>query len=415
MKKTVIFAALLSLLVSCAKTQVETSLPEKTSSIGWHLALRHPGETKAVKSGWEAGDIVYVFFSGAPAPRHLQLRYDGTDWTPKEMNGGTEGSVGLSEGDSGTMRAVYLPFGSGLEVSSDGASFRFSDTRYSYYLTAALSYTVSGSEVCGHFDMALPEGFVQFFVADDTAVDGSVRLGTDAVIPVGIQSIGADGTLVETSGMTAGDDMPGFAYEGGYLFSGKMVAGYSENFGDNYYFAKTRIDGSREDYFVAGKALASGKAVKLPAHGSGKWQPVGLDKTVDMGPGYGVWYTCNAGASVPEGTSDTGMNYASARLGGEHRELPGLTLFNKLKDDFDWKWISVHGQGGMLVSSDSGAFLLFPAFKENEMAYYWLMRLGTSVLRTFNWLSPTPSAIEAGNDAYSNASDEWLVRYIYTE
>ena len=192
------------------------------------------------------------------------MTYNGSAWTSKEYNGSTQtdGALGLKNGDTGTMRAVFLPFGSNATVSADGTSFVFSTTYYAYYLTATLDYTVANNKVSGAFNMEIPDGYVQFFIEDVNATDGAYTLGTDAVIPVGVASIAADGTISETADKEAKDDLPGYAYGNGtakgYLFSGKIDTDYS--YGSNYYFAKTKVEAdpannTRADYFVSGKTL----------------------------------------------------------------------------------------------------------------------------------------------------------------
>lgn len=417
MRKNCLYALFLAVLAACQKPLPQPE-PAAEGEIRFSFSLQHPGGTKAVKTAWEAGDVVFVFFSGVQAPKYLRLCYDAStdNWTPVEMNGTSPGSLGLTEGQGGTMRAVYLPFGNALSVVADGGSFRFSDTQYSYYLTASLPYSVSGGVVSGDFPMSVPEGYVQFFVTDPAASDGAYSLGTDAVMPVGVQSVSADGVVTETTGKVAGDDMPGYAYQGGYLFSGKLVSGYETQYGGNYYFAKTSVaDGSREDYFVTGKTLVSKMSVKLPAHGSGRWQPVGPDETVNLGSDYGTWYTCNKGVSVPEGTASAGEVYSLAREGGEHRALPSMTtLFTSaglLKTGIGLTWLPVHGQGGMVVST-AGGFIFLPGFQDNDTGWYWFMRLGTSQYRSFMFFDD--STMEYDN-AYTTQDDELLVRYIWKE
>ena len=415
MRKVCLYALFLAVLAACQKPLPQPE-PAAVGEIRFSFSLQHPGGTKAVKTAWEAGDVVFVFFSGVQAPKYLRLCYDAStdNWTPVEMNGTSPGSLGLTEGQGGTMRAVYLPFGNALSVLADGGSFRFSDTQYSYYLTASLPYSVSGGVVSGDFPMTVPEGYVQFFVEDAAATDGAYALGTDAVVPVGVLRVDASGTLVETADKNPGDDMPGYAYQGGHLFSGKMDAAYAGEYGSNYYFAlKKTAGGSRKDYFVSGKALESHKSVKLPALSSDKWQAVGADVTVNLGAGYSTWYTCNYGSSVPEGSSATGYDYATARAGSDpNRELPSTSLFNKLLADFDWTWMSVHGQLGMVVSR-GGKFLFLPAFEGNDLGWYWLMRVGTVSYRSFTF-DADPASVMLDN-ASSDASSQWLVRHIYTE
>lgn len=250
---------------------------------------------------------VILFLSAMLTLMACSNEYDGATQTP--------GALGLKNGDAGTMRAVYLPFGSTATVSADGTNFKFSTDYYTYYATATLAYTVANNTVSGAFDMTIPDGWVQFFVEDAAATNGAYTLATDAVKPMAIASIAADGTITEQQG-TAGDDMTGYAYSGGYLFSGKLNADYA--YSGNYYFAKTRpSDGTRADYFVTDKTLASHSAVKLPANSneysasntSGKWIPVGSGLTVNMGTvtvdeymaqDLKNWQTCNQGATKPE-------------------------------------------------------------------------------------------------------------------
>ena len=397
-KYLILMLAAAAALVSCGK---ETLAPEtvQATPITFNLSANHPDATKAVKSGWESGDAIFVFFTGAAAPKHLKMTYDGTSWTSAEYNAATQtaGALGLKNGDTGTMRAVFLPFGSDATVSADGTSFTFSETYYAYYLTATLDYTVADNKVSGAFNMVIPDGYVQFFVEDAEAVDEACLLGTDAVIPVGVASISADGTITETDDKTNVDDMPGYAYSGGYLFSGKLNTGYhsyrsngTETVEANaYYFAKKKVaDNTRADYFVSGKTLTSHSAVKLPAASNiyavnkygtpnkGKWVPVGDGITVTLGKlegsgsseafaSYGKWYTCNYNCTKPEqlGALYTFFDAANA-LGVT---LPTKDQFALINTNCTFTWLTVHGQQGTVVQADSG-FLFLPA---QYIGFYW--------------------------------------------
>ena len=365
---------------SCAKINeqgtvkpAETPVPEKTEGrIVFNIQVNQAGaQTKAVKTGWETGDVVYVFFSGAAAPTHLKMTFDGTSWTSVEYDGTTPtpGALGLNNDDTGTMRAVFLPFGSDAMVSASGTSFVFDKTYYTYYLTASLPYTVKDNEVSGVLNMLIPDEYVQFFVEDAAAVDEAYTLGTDAVVPVGVASIAADGTITETSDKVAGNDMMGYAYQGGYLFSGKLDGSYA--YSGSYYLAKTKTaDNSRADYFVSGKTLASHDAVKLPANdnvyavvsgtpNAGKWVPVGSDITVQLyksGTSLGEWYSCNYGQSVPESIDVTYTPGSAYALGVT---LPSEDQLKGINDNCSFTLLTVHGQSGSVVKADSG-FLFLP-------------------------------------------------------
>ena len=361
MRKCILMIATMFALVSCGKEILEPAKEmgePAAASIAFNLKVNHP--TRATKTGWEAGDAIFVFFNNVPAPKFLKMSYDGSQWTSAEMDGSTAiaGALGLKNGDTGTMRAVFLPFGSDATVSASGTDFVFDRTWYAYYLTATLDYTVTGNTVSGAFDMKIPEGYVQFFVEDAAATDEAYWLGCDAVIPTGVASIAADGTVHETTDKTAADDMPGYAYSGGYLFSGKLG---SWGYGSNYYFAKTKTaDNSRADYFVTGKTLSSHSAVKLPANGNGKWVAVGGDRIAHLTSGgvdLGVWYTCNYGQSVPESVgAGYSFNDANSIAG---ITLPSYDQFQALIENCAWKTLSIHGQKGRVVAADNG-FLFLP-------------------------------------------------------
>ena len=388
-KYLILMLAAAAALVSCGKETLALETVQATP-ITFNLSANHPDATKAVKSGWESGDAIFVFFTGAAAPKHLKMTYDGTSWTSAEYNAATQtaGALGLKNGDTGTMCAVFLPFGSDATVSADGTSFKFSTTYYAYYLTATLPYTVTDNAVSGAFNMVIPEGYVQFFVEDASATDGGYTLGTDAVIPVGVASIDKDGNVVETSDKVAGNDMTGYAYSEGYLFSGKLNGSYTYG---GYYFAKTKTaDNSRADYFVSGKTLASHSAVKLPANdnvytstvnSTGKWIPVGSGITVtlykiqdagtaweSMGP-LDKWYTCNYGQSVPEAL---GSLYSFDAANALDVSLPTKAQFQMIANSSNcsYTWLTVHGQQGAVFKAGRG-FLFLPGHHSAGAGFYW--------------------------------------------
>lgn len=396
MKKmhVILLCAALAILTSCGEAILDPEpLAEETAPIVFNLTANHPNATKAVKTGWENGDAIFVFFDKVAAPKFLKMSYNGSVWSSAEYEGAmaTPGALGLKNGDTGNMRAIFLPFGSAATVSASGTSFVFNKTYYTYYLTATLGYTVSNGKVNGAFQMEIPEGYVQFFVEDAAAQDEAYQLGCDAVIPTGVASISANGTITETSDKTAADDMLGYAYGSGdnkgYLFSGKLT---TWKYGSNYYFAKTKTaDGSRADYFVTGKTLSSHSAVKLPAASDvyalngdtpnkGKWVPVGSGITVKLGKftgegsweqfsDFGTWYTCNYGATAPEqyGTKNT-FGYATSNA-----TLPTKSQFETFINRCSIVPITVHGVYGRFFNAPSG-FVFLPSYsQEQPNLIYW--------------------------------------------
>lgn len=411
-----ILLASAAMLASCGEEILEPKTEDEATPIVFNLTANHPDATKAVKTGWEDGDVIFVFFSDVAAPKYLKMAYDGVVWTSVEMDGSTEspGALGLHEGSTGSMLAVFLPFGSNAKVSADDdGNFVFGKTYYTYYMTATLDYTVSQNKVLGAFNMEIPEGYVQFFVEEYEAVDEEYLLGCDAVIPVGVASIAADGTITETSDKTYANDMLGYVYENndtkGYIFSGKLVDGYNyKDIEDRfcYYFAKIKTEGgSRTDLFVKpDNALASHAAVKLPDNDSDRWIPVGEGIAIDMGSVLGSWASCNLDATAPEDLGSK-KNWEDANKAGT---LPSLSDF----ENFSYAeaaWISIHGKEGLVIKGETNGFLFFPKMNDDENTYW----SSTEAYEGFYYclsFDSDGSGCSPWNDR--GKDDEWGVRFL---
>ena len=284
----------LAVLVSCVEEPILPDVePEKEARIVFKLTANHLAETKAVKTGWESGDAIFVFFSGAAAPKHLKMVYNGSSWVCTEYDGATQavGALGLENGNTGMMRAVFLPFGNGLTVSNSGSSFTFSEQQCSYYLTATLAYSVSENTVSGAFDMRIPDGYVQFFVDNDAAAASDViELREPHLTPQGIASIAAGGAITHTS-IAHGAPLKGYVYDKaekatgehkGYLFSGILAEGARGKATDyNFTLVSGGWEGSYYSKAFTAKSLAVHSAVKLPAISS--WKQITDYKPIDLG------------------------------------------------------------------------------------------------------------------------------------
>lgn len=377
MKKTfaILWVALVALMFSCKKESIEEPenlneiLPEK---IIFDLTATHPEEsgTKAIKTGWESGDVIFVFFTGKAAPAYLEMRWDGTEWknTPKGLS--------LSNGESGTMRAVYLPYGSDLTVQADGSAFRFSETQYSYYLTATRPYKVSGGKVSATFNMSIPEGYVQFYIP---ASAGDFTLRQDYITPVGVALVQADGSISETSDKAAGEAMTGYAYGEGRQFSG-IISADADGQSRHWWFSlKNESTGTQHTLFRPGKSLSKGYAVALPK--VDEWVEVGMGKKVFMYRSdraiYGAaaggipfssanvyWYTCNGG-----GATFPTEPRSSARPDSNYPFAPSKEMIEDLLNRTDQYHVTLHGVPGVVFDNRQGGHFFLPqAYKPN----YWV-------------------------------------------
>ncbi len=361
MKKFFLLTILVA-LVACQKETVQPETVQETASpITFELTANYGNATKAVKTGWEAGDVVFVFFQGVEAPKHLQLRYDGSSWTAVQMNGDTEGDIGLSNGQEGLMRAVYFPFGNDTVITTDySGSFFFSSANqpayYSYWLTGTLHYVVNNNKVSGAFNMCIPEGMVQFWIEDP---DAAAKLATrdeyylycPAIKPVEINEIIPDSMDIYEFDYSAGKGILPNAYEGGFLFAGRLAEGYTTEFGSSYYFRKTKKEyrgtmhvTEMEDLYVKASApIQSHDAIKLPSWESSRWQPVLEDDDfVELSStqaSLGKWKIKNFGDRYPGYDYPKEYNFATAVSLGE--TVPDKQEWEALIGGLSWAPVCV--------------------------------------------------------------------------
>ena len=303
MKKTLLLAfSALAVLVSCEKKQVENAPVERGTV--FDLSANHPdgAGTKAVKSDWEDGDKVFVVFSGAEAAHYLIMSYSAGVWTNSTMNEDVPEALSLAEGSTGTMTAIFLPFAKDetyLYENTDG-SYEFSEVFHTYYLTATLPYTVSGGKVSGSFDMQIPAGYVQFFIDDAAAVDGKAMIWESKLKPCGVSGVGANGITLEFDEMDYGQAVTGFAYNGGYLFSG-ILAVSAQNNPVPYTFHRYMGTGYAQSATTAAKTMqATGSTGRAANITNLAWADVAAPEAVDLGLSSGTkWANINVGAAGP--------------------------------------------------------------------------------------------------------------------
>ena len=124
MKKIIVICCTaLMAVMSCTK-EMDLSRPgvQEPAQVVFNLSATHPNDTKAVKTEWETGDVIFVFFSKQAAPKYLEMKWNGTAWVSEGKN-----SLALAENEYGTMTAVYLPFGSNATVTT------YNSTKFKLY------------------------------------------------------------------------------------------------------------------------------------------------------------------------------------------------------------------------------------------------------------------------------------------
>jgi hypothetical protein len=243
----VFFGTLAFSVASCSKIEREDSAEIIELTFDIKIINASAPETKTVKTNWENGDRVYVFFkknnsSYLTANKYVTFTYDSSSmsWNvSKDGCGSALSSISTSTlGTGGTMYAVYFPFGDVTPVkdarwsSIDTYRFFYSSGNinpaldnypaFSYYLIdTGSAYTVSGSTVTGTLSMALPENFVYFYIEADGGKyneNEKYRLCVEGVKPATVLQWG-NGSFTELE-LAKGLPMWGYKYGNGIAFAG---------------------------------------------------------------------------------------------------------------------------------------------------------------------------------------------------
>ena len=266
-----IFGLALMALSACNKEEVTASRTLKLD-----LNIIHDIDTKAVKTGWESGDKIYVFFgkpADHPTPAYLTLTFDGSSWT-EVWTAGLEAEIASTE--SGKLHAVYTPGKLGtMSYSTYLKTYQFFDGDAGWYLKCEnVSYTVSEGVLAATLNMARPSDFVQFYLEGQAANAGKLQFSGDKILKVEVS--GLDQTGFRQGNYNYGRPIDGVAYKGGLMFSGLLKEDAS-GVEASHTLTITDTKGTRDtkDDVVyttkATKTMKYGDAFVLPALDNAAW------------------------------------------------------------------------------------------------------------------------------------------------
>lgn len=310
-------------LSSCRK---ETPAAEEgrtyaLSSLRFELIIDRV-ETKGIKTGWESGDKVFVFFSGVNNA-YVTMSFDGTSWSSSPSNG----QVNLDQ--TGILTAVFLPYvGNVHPVYSDG--WHFAGVSESYFLKAEkVGYYIQDTDnqiatLGSRLAMTKAnDESAQFFIPKEPEQYETMRLACNVVTPTGLAGIASDGT-VTSSGGSQGAWITGYpatvAEEQGFYFYGTIA----ETPGSDTYFALKVNDGTYfRHYYKGNTTLLPHKSYQLPVLDD--WTVVRNDVQVNVG-GY-LWYSLNDGASSP---LEKGTSFSIQPQAAGQRSIPSKTAWEGL-------------------------------------------------------------------------------------
>ena len=348
-KSLFILLLVLAALSSCRK-EYPVEQPAVTydiSQLRFNLIINYPATTKAVKSGWENGDKVFIFFTGKTSG-YVTIVFDGNNWSAPSASG----TVSFSE-TSGTLTAIYLPYGNDA-TASYGTEWSFSSGTDSYFLSAEKTdYSIEDTGDIATLGAALnmtgPNDYAQLFIPDSGA-SGTINLACNFLQPAGLANVASDGTVSEKTSGAGGGWITGFAdtigEDKGYYFSGKLSGS-----GQECYFAVNNSGSYCHYYKHRSTAVAGRGAYRLPALSAADWQGFSSSQYVMIAGEH--WCTVNSGAATP--WNNTGA--------------PIFDAWNSLLDDSKATWIpmTIAGTSGSLVvdKTDVTHYMFLP------QANYW--------------------------------------------
>lgn len=284
--KKIVFA--LTAILAVAACNKSTSISDIESEQTYkHLEIDitvNSADTKAVKTAWETGDQVLIFFDKeiASTPRYLVMEYNGTTWVPNFNEGTLEAEL-LGKA-SGTLSAVYTPFARSWEVN------KINDTKYQVYPKDATdhviyyyylkdsnrAYTVSAGKLTATISLSTDDDLIHFFIPETVGESEQYIInGFDPSFMEGymLNNFNDDGSF---SSFDYG--LMGYPYNGGLVFCGKKTVLYDSIPAGSYIdvFDYSITSKQYRLTLTSGKSIVAGSNIVLPALSSARWEVTDL-------------------------------------------------------------------------------------------------------------------------------------------
>lgn len=376
MKKTLLFTAAVLVLAACAKeSPVKEESAIDASKLVFNIDVRNADATKGVKTAWEAGDDVYVFFEDN-ATQYVKMTYDGSAWTYTDKDGNTTFS-GLTLTASGKkLSAVYMPdFVCSVAPTYDSGNARWTfgsvGGYYQKTVDEGVAYTVTSTDdvttLNAIINLTAPANIMQFFVpSDQCAAPGTgneyvltathvINYSFNGIVPGGAASKGINlegGAMQGYSGTLGGE--AGYYFwgilkaAGTYTFDCQLVKQNAEKKYAISSYSAIRDDISESISSAAIKLTGltdRGNFVSLGYDGGPLWATGNLDKTNStiVGPLEAGEYFMY-GYTTPYNSSDAAYTGTEAPLSTDHDAA--------YQANYTWR-IPTRAQFNALISSDN--------------------------------------------------------------
>lgn len=231
MKKNLLFAA--AALVALAACTKESPVKEEgaidASKLVFNIDVRNGSATKGVKTAWENGDDVYVFFEDNTT-QYVKMTYDGTSWAYADKDGGHTFTDLSLTATGKKLSAVYMPdFVCTAAPTWSTDKWTFGSIAGYYQKAEGVEYTVTSTgdvnTLSAVISLTAPSNIMQFYVpADQCATPGA---GNEYVL-----------TATHVINYTFNGIAPGGVASQGNKLNGGAMQGYSATIGGEtgYYF-----------------------------------------------------------------------------------------------------------------------------------------------------------------------------------
>ena len=296
------------------------------------------GTRATVKNDFAVNDVVFVTITGYhTSNQYIELKKTGAStWSATAKNG-----MDLELYDqTGTMTAVYFPYGSSLELSTSSGSVIFKDEEDHQYYYGGLfyqaenaAYEINGGVLCGTLNLVAPnlsvgghndDKFIHFDITGYT--DGhDYKLYQDYVTPIRFLGINTMGIVAWETGNT-GAALQGYKDGGNDIisFSGLLNSSAVGNELDYQFSIIDWTDSIAYTRDAGNKTLSTSKYIGIGDISSATWNAT---EFVDLGinsadPPYEriYWAKRNLGATADEGIASFGRYYAWGDVHGYYIE-----------------------------------------------------------------------------------------------
>ena len=408
MKKTLLIMSAVFALIACNKEAPVKESAIDPSKIVFNITVENGDATKGVKTAWQSGDVVYVFFQENTS-QYVKMTYNGTTWDFTDKDDGTTFSGLVLSASGKKLSAIYMP-GFVCSAAPTWSTDRWTfGTVGGHYQTAASDYTVtSTSEVntlSATLHMVAPANIMQVCIPAPNPASGNeyvltathfIPFSFSGIVPGEAAAYGA-GTngfpITAYKGTMGGEEAYYFwgILEGTSLGTTSYTFQLVERNADKKYAISSKSQTINTNFTgsaaikLSTHLVDNGKFVSLGYAGSPLWATGNLSKSQGIvGPleagdyfRYGNINSYKSGQDMYEGTENPLNQEVDAAYGVDHSwRIPTKVqleaLIDALNTTTDWEtgWTSIgNDNAGLLVTSNSNGISLFIAaagYYEND-------------------------------------------------